>query len=57
MFDNFMSSSLFSIKIWRRGKGKGEMFRIKQKIENVNLVNRLLYISQTNELIFGIIKK
>jgi hypothetical protein len=42
-----------SIMIWRRkGKGKGEMFRIKQKIENVRNVITLLYISLTNELVF-----
>jgi WD40 repeat protein len=42
-----------SIIIWRRVKGEGEMFKIKQKIENVNDVDRLLYISLTNELISG----
>jgi hypothetical protein len=41
-----------SVLIWRR-RGKGEMFKIKQKITNVKGVSRLLYISQTNELIFG----
>jgi hypothetical protein len=43
-----------SIIIWgRRGKGgKGDKFQIKQKILNVRCVLRLLYISQTNELIF-----
>ena len=40
-----------SIIIWRRGKGDKEMFKIKQKITNVNGVKTLLYISQTNELI------
>ncbi len=38
-----------SIIIWRRGKG--EEFRIKQKIENVKYVQTLLYIA--NELISG----
>jgi hypothetical protein len=42
-----------SIIIWRRGKGDKEMFRIKQKIRNVNGVLTLLYIPLTNELIFG----
>ncbi len=42
-----------SIIIWRRGKGDKEMFKIKQKIENVKGVQRLIYISLTNELIFG----
>jgi hypothetical protein len=46
------SSWAGSIIIWRR-KGKGEMFKIKQKITNVHGVKTLLYISQTNELIFG----
>ncbi len=41
------------IIIWGRGKGDKEMFKIKQKIENVNRVYRLLYISLKNELIFG----
>ncbi len=42
-----------SIIIWRREKG--DKFRIKQKLTNVNSVSvyRLLYISQTNELISG----
>jgi hypothetical protein len=39
-----------SVLIWRRGKG--DKFQIKQKITNVKNVWRLLYISQTNELIF-----
>jgi hypothetical protein len=42
-----------SIIIWRRGKGDKEMFKIKQKIEDVIGALRLLYISLTNELIFG----
>jgi len=42
-----------SIIIWRRRKGEGEEFRIKQKIENVKGVVTLLYIPHTNELIFG----
>jgi hypothetical protein len=43
-----------SIIIWRRGKGgKGDKFKIKQKITNVINVSRLLYISKTNELISG----
>jgi hypothetical protein len=47
-------SSLYGlIIIWRRGKGEGEMFKMKQKITNLNNVWRLLYISQTNELISG----
>jgi hypothetical protein len=41
-----------SIIIWGR-KGKGDKFQIKQKITNVKYVLRLLYISQTNELIFN----
>jgi hypothetical protein len=43
-----------SVIIWtRRGKGgEGDKFQIKQKITNVKYVLRLLYISQTNELIF-----
>jgi hypothetical protein len=41
-----------SIRIWTRS-GKGDKFQIKQKITNVNHVYRLLYISQTNELIFN----
>jgi hypothetical protein len=40
-----------SVLIWRR-RGKGDKFQIKQKITNVKGVCRLLYISQTNELIF-----
>jgi hypothetical protein len=41
-----------SVLIWtRKGKG-GDKFTIKQKITNVKDVWRLLYISQTNELIF-----
>jgi hypothetical protein len=49
------SSWAGSIIIWgRRGKGgKGDKFQIKQKITKVNYVCRLLYISQTNELIFA----
>jgi hypothetical protein len=39
------------IIIWRRGKG--DKFQIKQKITNESGVERLLYISQTNELISG----
>jgi WD40 repeat protein len=44
-----------SVLIWtRRGKGgKGDKFQIKQKITNLKDVDRLLYISQTNELIFA----
>ncbi len=51
--EEFASSSRSdeSIIIWRRGKGEGDKFRIKQKIKYVNWVDRLLYISQTNELI------
>jgi hypothetical protein len=51
----FASCSWNLIIIWtRRGKGgKGDKFQIKQKIKNVVGVHRLLYISQTNELIFG----
>jgi WD40 repeat protein len=42
------------VLIWRRGKGgKGDKFQIKQKITNLKGVCRLLYISQTNELIFN----
>jgi hypothetical protein len=53
--EEFASCSYFdkSIIIWRRVKGDKEMFKIKQKIENVTGVDRLLYISLTNELIFG----
>ncbi len=40
-----------SIRIWRRGKG--DKFKIKQKITNVKNVQTLLYISFTNELISG----
>jgi hypothetical protein len=48
------SSDDDSVLIWRRGKGgKGDKFQIKQKITNVRNVWRLLYISQTNELIFA----
>ena len=50
--EEFASCSYYdiSILIWRRGKGE---FQIKQKIENVIGVQTLLYISLTNELIFG----
>jgi hypothetical protein len=40
------------IMIWTR-RGKGDKFQIKQKITNLINVWRLLYISLTNELIFG----
>jgi hypothetical protein len=46
------SSPDYSIIIWRRGKGEGDKFKIKQKITNVYGVHRLLYISLTNELIY-----
>ncbi len=51
--EEFASSSCpdDSIIIWRRGKG--DKFKIKQKIENVKGVLRILYISRTNELISG----
>jgi hypothetical protein len=51
--EQFASCSYWdhSVFIWRR-KGKGDKFQIKQKITNVINVWRLLYISQTNELIF-----
>jgi hypothetical protein len=53
----FASCSFYdhSVLIWgRRGKGgKGDKFQIKQKIPSVKGVSKLLYISQTNELIFG----
>jgi hypothetical protein len=42
-----------SIIIWRRVKGDKEIFKIKQKIENVEDVSELLYIPLTNELIFA----
>jgi hypothetical protein len=54
--EEFASCSWYdydSIIIWRRGKGEGDKFKIKQKIENVIGVHRLLYIPLTNELIFG----
>jgi hypothetical protein len=53
--EQFASCSYWdaSIIIWRRGKGDGEEFQIKQKIENVIGVKSLLYISLTNELISG----
>ena len=42
-----------SIIIWRRGKGEKEReFKIKQRIRNETYVQRMLYISLTNELIF-----
>ncbi len=42
-----------SVLIWRRGKGKKEReFKIKQRIKNETYVQRLLFISLTNELIF-----
>jgi hypothetical protein len=50
------SSDDHSVLIWRRGKGGkegGDKFQIKQKITNLKYVDRLLYISQTNELIFN----
>jgi hypothetical protein len=52
--EEFASCSFYdhSVLIWRR-RGKGDKFQIKQKITNVNYVSRLLYISQTNELISG----
>ena len=40
-----------TIVIWRRGKG--DKFKIRQKITNVENVSELLYISFTNELISG----
>jgi hypothetical protein len=48
-----------SIIIWRRkegggGGGEGEgVFKVKQRITNVQGVEALLYISHTNEFIFG----
>jgi len=53
--EEFASCSyrLGSIIIWRRGKGEGDNFKQKQKLENVKDVEALLYISLTNELIFG----
>jgi hypothetical protein len=42
-----------SIRIWRRGKGGKEMFKLKQRIPNVKDVVTFLYISHTNELIFA----
>jgi hypothetical protein len=42
-----------SVLIWSRVKGKEEKFQIKQKITNAGWVQILLYISQTNELIFA----
>jgi hypothetical protein len=53
--EQFASCSRYDgpIIIWRRGKGEEDKFKIKQKIENVEYVLTLIYISQTNELIFG----
>jgi hypothetical protein len=42
-----------SVIIWQRGKGQKEReFKIKQRIRNETYVQRMLYISLTNELIF-----
>ncbi len=53
--EEFASCSFGSIIIWRRRKGIGqeEMFKVKQKIENVERVWTLVYMSLTNELISG----
>jgi hypothetical protein len=47
---DLFNSLINSIRIWRKGKGE---FTTNQKLTNVKAVYRLLYISHTNELIFG----